>query len=333
MTLLELVGRLEHVCYRYRARAFLPFLEARGWQVEAQAIPRGWLSRRQIWRAARSADGVLLQRKLLDASHLRALRRNAARLVFDFDDAIFQRASFAERAPSRRRWRRFRQTVQLADVVIAGNDFLAESAARFTDSEKIHVVPTCLQLSDYPLVVHGSSVQPGEDASFEMVWIGSSSTVTYLEHFRDTLDEVGRAVPDAKLKVICDRFPKFEQLGVRPIHWSQETEAAELATADVGVSVLTDDDWSRGKCGLKVLQYMAAGLPVVANPVGVHNEIIEPGRSGILARTPSEWVAAIRELIADRDLAKRMGRRGREIVEEKFSISRWAPRLAELLAG
>ena len=94
---------------------------------------------------------------------------------------------------------------------------------------------------------------------------------------------------------------------------------------------MLDDAWSRGKCGLKVLQYMAASLPVVTTPVGVHTEMVEHGRSGFLVTTPSEWVEALSVLSSDRDLARAMGRRGREIVEEKYSVEHWAPRLLGLL--
>jgi glycosyltransferase involved in cell wall biosynthesis len=109
------------------------------------------------------------------------------------------------------------------------------------------------------------------------------------------------------------------------VPWSEATEAAAVAAGHVGISWMPDNLWSRGKRGLKVLQYLAAGLPVVANPVGIHYELIESGRTGFLARTPSEWAEALTALAAGPDLRARMGRAARDSVARRFSPSRWAP--------
>jgi hypothetical protein len=171
------------------------------------------------------------------------------------------------------------------------------------------------------------------DGALELVWIGSSSTVRALERAQALLDAIGRAIPDVRLKVICDRFPVFRNLEVEPVWWSEPTEAYQLATSDIGISWLADDTWTRGKCALKVLQYMAAGLPVVLNRVGVHAEIVEHGGSGFLADTESDWIDAIRMLASDPDLRYEMGRRGRQIVEEWYNVSRWAPMIEQILRG
>jgi glycosyltransferase involved in cell wall biosynthesis len=116
--------------------------------------------------------------------------------------------------------------------------------------------------------------------------------------------------------------------------WIQSAEAQEVANADIGISWIPNDPWSQGKCGLKVLQYMAAGLPVVANPVGVHTEMIRHGESGFLASTSDEWVCAIQTLSRDPDLRRRFGQLGRKIVSERYSIevgaNRWLQILNEL---
>jgi glycosyltransferase involved in cell wall biosynthesis len=116
--------------------------------------------------------------------------------------------------------------------------------------------------------------------------------------------------------------------------WSGATEGAELAEADIGVSWLPDDSWSRGKCGLKVLQYMAAGLPVIANPVGVQKEMVRHGETGFLAETADEWCEAVQRLAADPQLRRRMGQEGRRIVESDYSVAagaaRWLAALDQL---
>ncbi|NQT16499.1 MAG: glycosyltransferase, partial [Planctomycetes bacterium] len=139
-------------------------------------------------------------------------------------------------------------------------------------------------------------------------------------------------LPGLKLWVVCDRFPRLSGVEVVGRPWSSATEAAELAECDIGISWLPDDPWSEGKCGLKVLQYMAAGLPVVANPVGMHRELVVHGRTGFLASTPGQWSAAIGRLAADPGLRRRMGAAARRVVEEEFSVARWGAELAEVVA-
>jgi glycosyltransferase involved in cell wall biosynthesis len=180
--------------------------------------------------------------------------------------------------------------------------------------------------ADYPPLGHRRS----RDV-LQLVWVGSSSTLQGLQQARPLLEAVGRRVPGVALKLICDRFLELDALPVQPVRWKEETEKAEIADADVGISWVPDDLWSRGKCGLKVLQYMAAGLPVVANPVGVHTEMIAPGQTGFLAQTPQEWVEAIRRLAGDPLLRRRMGQAGRRRLEAEYSIAVGAARWRELL--
>ncbi len=152
----------------------------------------------------------------------------------------------------------------------------------------VRVIPTCVEESAY----RPKSVGASPAGRLEMVWIGSSSTLNGLERQRTLFERLGREVPGLRLRMICDRFLEFASLPVVPVTWDERTEADELSRGDVGISWVPDDRWSRGKCGLKVLQFQAAGLPVVANPVGVHTRMIEPGTSGFLADTADDWVTA-----------------------------------------
>jgi glycosyltransferase involved in cell wall biosynthesis len=224
--------------------------------------------------------------------------------------------------------RRFAATVRAADAVIAGNAFLQEEARRWTDAGRVHVVPTCVDPARYPLAEHhraGDGVQ--------LVWIGSSSTLRGLETIRPLLEEIGRRCPGLCLKLICDRFLELQRLPVRACPWSEAGEATELAAADIGISWVPDDPWSRGKCGLKVLQYMAAGLPVVANPVGVQAELVRHGETGFLVETPEGWAAALGRLARDPALRRRFGAAGRRRLEKEYSVAAGAARWVTLLAG
>jgi glycosyltransferase involved in cell wall biosynthesis len=329
MKAVGLVESPDHVCCRYRFRAFMPELEQLGWSVSMRPVPSGVF--RQFWLDSRS-DVTLLQRKLLDTFQLRLLRHRSSRLVFDFDDAVFLRDSYAAKLPNtHRRTARFRRTIQAADAVIAGNSFLAEQADQFTDPSRVFVIPTCVNPAKYEPKYELPEFER-EDDSIELVWIGSCSTSRALERAQALLDAIGRELPGSRIKVICNRFPVFRNLPVVPVVWSEATEAQQLAASDIGVSWLPDDSWTRGKCGLKILQYMAAGLPVVASRVGVHPEMVEHGRSGFLVETEADWIEAIRMLASDPDLRYEMGRRGRQIVEEWYSVSRWAPVIDQILA-
>lgn len=327
MRVLGLVEHLDHVCCRYRLAAFRDYLEAEGHELELQAIPDGLWARFKLWRSLGKADVAVIQRRLLSSWHLLMLRRYARRLIFDFDDAIFQRSSFSTKtSESSVRLRRFTATLHAADRIVTGNEFLREHVGRFVDASRVHVIPTCVQPAAYPLARH-DRVQAG----VQLVWIGSSSTVRGLEREADLLDTIADHVPGVQCKIICDRFPTFKRMPAIPAPWTQQTEARELAGADIGISCLPDDRWSRGKCGLKVLQYMAAGLPVVANPVGVQAAIVQDGETGFLARTPAEWIHAIRLLAANPDLRQRMGQAGRQLVEREYSVSRGAESWLQLL--
>lgn len=325
MRLIALVDSPTHVCCRYRLAAFRPFLEAAGHSLEFIAWPRNWLARLTIGRALRGANVVILQRRLLPAYQLALVRRAARHLIFDFDDAVFLRDSYARGGiHSPRRLRRFADVVHAADAVVSGNRFLDAQAGRWAGSDRRIIIPTCVDPSRYPLARHDGA---------RLVWVGSSSTLQGLEAIGPLLEGIGQHVPGVRLKLICDRFLTLRHLPVEPCPWVEATQAAELAEADIGISWVPNDDWSRGKCGLKVLQYMAAGLPVIANRVGVQAEFVTHGESGFLADTPEEWQTAVSRLTRDPELRRRMGQAGRKRVEAEFSVRHGAALWLDLLTN
>jgi glycosyltransferase involved in cell wall biosynthesis len=330
MKALALVEAPDHVCCRYRIQAFERALAASGVALAIESLAPGPVGRLIQFRRCRSFDTVVLQRKLLPIWQLNALRRRARHLVFDFDDAVLYRDSYDVRGPHcRRRAARFGYVVRLADTVIAGNDFLADCALRAgARPDQIRVIPTCIATERYQPSAHTRTAP-----DLDLVWIGSASTAQGLERQRAVWERLGREFPGLRLRVISDRFPRFDPLRVVDVAWSGATEAAEIAAADVGITWVPDDLWSRGKCGLKVLQYQAAGLPVVANPVGVHAEMIQPGTTGFLVETADEWANAIGNLMADAGLRRRMGAKARAAVEAGYSVAAWSSTFVAALAG
>ena len=326
MKVLALIESADHVCYRYRFNALAWALAQEGLLLEALPIKKG-LGRISTLMAGNDADIVILQRKLLPAWQLAILRRHAKYLVYDIDDALFRRDTFTQkRQQSHGRLARFRNIVRQSDAVLAGNDYLTQFALAYGDPARVHFVPTCVEPAWYPLAKHG---RVGSWA--RLGWIGQRCMLPSLNAIEEHLMAISRHLPGISLRVISDSLPQISGMPMELRPWSSATETTELAATDIGISWLCDDLWGQGKCGLKVLQYMAAGLPVVANSVGVHRKMIVHGESGFLADTPGEWTEAIALLAEDPSLRRQMGAAARRSVETDYNVRRWGPRVARLL--
>lgn len=323
--LLALVEAPDHVCARYRVLGFQEPLAAHGWRLEVEPLAPFLPRRIAQFRAAARADVCLLQRRLLPVWQLAYLRHAVRALVFDVDDAVFGRDSFSSKNhESWLRTLRFWATVFAADRVLAGNPFLVAAAQSYAEPDAVAWLPTCIDPQRYLPASHEET----QARPLRAVWIGQRSNLPALEHAAPLLTAAAdrlcnRHHRDLSLRVICDAAPRLPQLHAEVCPWSQATEAAELAHADLGIAWMPDDPWSQGKCGLKVLQYMAAGLPVVANPVGVHRELIVHGETGFLADGPQQWAHAIACLATDAALRRRMGAAGRDRVTNRYSVHDW----------
>lgn len=327
MHVAALVESSTHVCCRYRFAAFRRQLAAAGHRLDLVAYPRSFWRRLRLSLDLAHFDAVVVQRRLLPWWQVRPLRHRVRHLLFDLDDAVYLRDSYSRHGlHDPRRLRRFATICRRADAVVAGNAFLAAEARR-QGAAAVHVIPTCVDPALYPVAEHHRG------SNLDLVWIGSSSTIQGLRQIAPLLEHVGKSCPASRLKLVCDSFFKLDHLPVVEARWSAASEGRELAGADVGIAWVPDDDWSRGKCGLKVLQYMAAGLPVIANPVGVHLDMVRPGETGFLATTPTEWADAVARLQADPELRRRMGEAGRRRVEQEYSVTAGAAQWCGVLAG
>ena len=310
MKLVALAESEDHVCARYRLAAFRAAFASAGHSLEIDALPQSWFGKLTLGRDF--ADAVIVQRKLLSRLPLTLLRRRVRNLIFDFDDAVWLRDSYSAKGfDSSKRASRFRGIVQACDLVIAGNEYLATEARKW--NPRVVVIPTCVDVAKYPLLARPSRPH------VQLVWVGSASTLRGLQQFAPTLSAIGRGVPGTRLKLICDRFIDIPNIAIDRCDWTEATETADIADADIGIGWVPDDPWSRGKCGLKVLQYQAAGLPVIANSVGVQAEFVRDGVTGFQATTTEQWVDAVRKLAADAALRHRLGMAGREQVETRYS--------------
>ncbi len=250
-------------------------------------------------------------------------------LVYDFDDAIYlNNTSEANRFASGLKYpQKVPRIIRRSTHVLAGNEYLAQYARAHNPA--VTVLPTCV---DTTVFVPRTAPRRPEDP-LVIGWIGTPTTAMYLKALAPSLTRLA-AFHDFVLRVSGSGAP-FAIEGVRTINetWSLEREIDLFNTCDIGVYPLTDDEWARGKCGFKAIQFMACSVPVVAAAVGVNREIIQDGVNGFLASTEQEWNDKIARLLGDADLRRRIGDAGRRTIEERYSLAVHAPRLVYLLRG
>lgn len=315
---------------------FEPFESARLTELlreRGHVVKKGWwtvrdyIRRAAILKRARDYDAVVIHREAAligPAVYERLLAAKGGPIIYDFDDAIWSPAqAWGHGLFSRLHFTSKTSTLcRLAAAVTTGNDFLADYAR--TRNGQVSVVPTSIELADYPLVK-----EPADDGRFVVCWTGSTSTLVHFEHARAPLEQLAQAIP-LTVKVICNKPPEraIADAEMQFVPWSVEHEAEELGDCHVGIMPLPDDEVSRGKCGLKALQCMATGRPVVVSPVGVNTELVRSGENGFLAASTDEWVEALSKLAADKQLRARLGRHARATVERGYSAEISAAKFA-----
>lgn len=279
-----------------------------------------------LWRVPRGAT-VLIEYELLPylpAWGERWLAWRGCRLIVDYDDAIFHQYDLHPRWLVRRLLgRKIASVMRCASQVTAGNAYLADYAMRRAGKVAM-VVPTVVDLARYPV-----PRVPSPHESFTIVWIGSPSTARYMRMIAEPLAQFCQRA-DVRLVLIGSGEIDLPGVHAEILSWHEDTEFADICRGDVGIMPLTDDPWSRGKCGFKLIQYMACGLPVIASPVGVNATLVAPGINGFLADDDASWLHALEMLRADRDMAARMGGAGRACVESTFNLATTAPLLVSL---
>ena len=338
---------------RFRITHYIPYLESQGFEVRVDSFftpaffrllyrKRGYvqkvisfaglaLRRLSAMPAARGYDLIFIYREAFPIGPPiveRYLSRGRAAIVLDFDDAIYLRnSSEANRfVESLKFVQKVGTIVSLADRVIVGNTFLAAYARAHNSA--VTTIPTCVDTTRFvPRSVQGGSNPP------VVGWIGSPTTTPYIAALGDVLRETGkRRTFVLRVSGSSEQFA-LPGVDVRHEPWTLDREVELFNTCDIGVYPLTDDEWSRGKCGFKAIQFMACGVPVVAAAVGVNRDIIEDGVNGFLASSPAEWVEKLERLLADPALRARLGSAGRKTIEERYSLSVHAPQVAAVLRG
>lgn len=293
------------------------YLDSGARRSRAAAFRATWLRRRTDLQRVGEFDVVIVQKGVFPGLYSGWERRFAARkpLVFDFDDAIWlPRVGGSRVLRALHRETAVQDVMRCAAAVIAGNDFLAGYATCF--NRNVTVVPSSVLLEP-----HGPTANPTV-----VGWIGSRTTLPYLKPLKPVFETLG-----IKPRVIASGDPSQLGFDVEFRPWRLETESEELSQIGIGISPLPDTPWERGKCGVKLLQYMACGMPVVASPVGMNAAIVTPGITGFLAAQTGEWTTALRRLIANPELRRQLGAAGQETVAKRFTVQRAAEAIASVL--
>jgi len=322
MNLLIISNNPDRASFRQRIGIYIDNLQNSGIKCRVEKLPGSEFSRLALFKKARDFDAIFLHKKRLNCIDAFLLRKAGRKIIYDFDDAVMYNENYPEK-PSRKRGNSFARTVKSADTVIAGNAYLAEHAKKY--NQNVHILPTGLDVKKYDV-----TIKQTPDGKIRLVWIGSKSTLRYIREMTPALEILAKRYPNTVLRLISDEFFEVVGMPAEKVVWSEETEAKELASSDIGLAPLPDNPFTRGKCGFKILQYQAAGLPVVTSPVGVNAEYVEEGKTGFHADNTEQWVDKISSLIENEQSRREMGLTGKKAVQ-KFDYEILGNRLVELI--
>jgi glycosyltransferase involved in cell wall biosynthesis len=331
---------------RLRFYQYLPFLESHGIDVSVaplfgddyvKGLYRGnvpivsvlnsYMARVGAILRAKRFDVVWLEKEMLPwlpASFEFGLFPGGVSMVVDYDDAVFHRYDQHQFSWVRALLgKKIDAVMRRADLVIVGNDYLGDRA-RQAGAQRVELLPTVVDARRY------AAVDSAPDRPVIIGWIGSPSTAKYLRFVAPALREMINT-RGARVVAVGAKSEQLQDLSIEVKPWSEQVEVSDIQQFDIGIMPLPDESLERGKCGYKLIQYMACGKPVVASPVGVNMVIVREGVEGLLPIDLSQWAEALRNLCDDPSLRKRLGLAGRKRVEAVYSLQVAAPRLEELL--
>jgi len=326
---------------RFRFEQYIPFLQQNGYGCKLSplvteaddkvmyaeekyfqkflVLVKSFVRRLRILRMASTYDIIFIQREayLLGSTFFeRRFKRSGAKIVFDFDDAIWLMdvSDVNKRFSWMKRPSKTAEIIAISDIVIAGNSYLAEYATGYNPN--VCIIPTTVDTDKFQ---RKDSTRTKD--SICIGWTGSHTTIKHFALAIPVLTELKKKYGDKiYFKVIGDSSYSYPELNIQGIKWDQETEVEDLLEIDIGLMPLPDDIWSKGKCGLKSLEYMSLCIPPVISPVGVNPEIVVDGVNGFLAKTNEEWVNKLSMLIESPEMRKKIGEKGRETVVERYSV-------------
>jgi glycosyltransferase involved in cell wall biosynthesis len=334
---------------RLRALQYLPYFRSLGWQVDPvpffsntylEKLYAGKSTRKEVLQAywgrikalvgAGQYDLVWVEKEILPffpAIAERFLKVRGIPYMVDYDDALFHKYDQHRLWPIRAVLGHKIDTVMHhASLVVAGNEYLAQRAEN-AGAKRVEIVPTVVDLARYP----AANDQPDNpDKPLVVGWIGTPKTSRYLYPLKSVFESL-QSQFNVRFVAVGATRASLGDLPVEPWKWSEDTEVDSIRKFDIGIMPLEDSPWERGKCGYKLIQYMACGLPVVGSPVGVNTEIVEPGVNGFLATDGDQWSESLALLLDESEHRVQMGNNGRKKIESTYCLQVQAPRLKRLI--
>lgn len=331
---------------RYRFYKYIPYLQPKGFDFTIHTllgdkyinhlycktrlpfyeIIKEYLQRIFILLTKNRYDIIWLQQEAfpwIPAIFEKALLKTNIPIVVDYDDAFFHRYDRHNSKIVRFFLKnKIDQIMSISNVVVAGNQYLADRALK-NKSKKVVILPTVIDINLYQTRFQS------EEKLFTIGWIGSPHNAKYITTIQCALKEMSY-YGDVKVILVGSGEIILEGLPLEIKEWNESTEVEEILNFDVGIMPLEDNYWERGKCGFKLIQYMACGIPVIASPVGVNTQIVKHGVNGFLAGNDNEWIKYLLILKNDEKLRTEMGRNGRKLVEENYTLQIIAPQLEQI---
>lgn len=334
---------------RLRSFQYFPDLERAGFQVEVSPLfsenylvqlyagkstlkeaVRGYTKRFLKLFTVGKYDTIVLEKELfpyLPAFAEYLLRLFGKKYIVDYDDAIFHNYDQSSNPVFKLFLsKKIDAVMKNAAVVVAGNSYLADRAKR-ADARKVEIIPTVIDLERYPSKIKDKSEK------FVIGWIGTKTT--FEKHLLPQRNWIMKLQEDEAVEFHIVGITEDMNLGknVKYIPWTEETEVNHIRHFDVGIMPLQDSLWEKGKCSYKIIQYFACGIPALASPVGMNKEVIVEGENGFLVQTEEEWLEKINYLKTHKEQRSRMGQKGRQDVEETFSLQATFKKWVEILTA
>jgi glycosyltransferase involved in cell wall biosynthesis len=306
--------------------AYLQSLYAKR-RVSVSAFMRAYGYRMKLLLQARNFDVVWFEKELFPnfpACFEWWLVLSGVPYVVDYDDAIFHNYDLSTNLFKRALKNKIRGVMRCAALVVSGSTYLAQYAID-SGASLVALIPTVVDIHRYPRQapnVSGDRLVIG--------WIGSPTTVKFLRPLIPVLAKLAEIFP-LELTIVGAELEVYSYGFIHCIAWHEDTEVEEISRFDIGIMPLPDEPWERGKCGYKLIQYMACSKPVVASPVGTNVDIVKHGVNGFFADSEKSWFDALFRLLSDPDLRHSMGQEGRMLVEKKYCLQVTAPKLLDLL--
>lgn len=298
-------------------------LEKCGIDYKIYEYPRSLLEKVKLLFIIRRYDLIYIQKCLPSVVEAFVLKRTVRKIIYDFDDAIFTNQDVHEIKVRSSRYIKFKTILKMADVVIAGNRYLAEEALKH--NAHVLIIPSAVEIEK-----NEYEKRERKNKTVVIGWLGTDFNLPYLSGISNVIRRMSQE-HSIILRIICNRSIEIPQVQVEFIPWKLETQNEEISQFDIGIMPLPDNVHTRGKCGYKALQYMSLGVPPVVSDVGVNSEIVDNGNCGLAVKTEEEFYLALKALVEDKEMRVAMGVRAKRWVHDQYSVEVIGKKLADVL--